>query len=122
MIGHRSETRRSIELLRESEKDLSNGKAGGPPPCEAPLSHRSWDKRKATPAAHQGANLMKEKTLRFKMKEDPKPFSWLEYEPLPLPQLREEEETFRVEELSSKRGSPMRVSGSEESDAGSVQN
>ena len=29
MIGHRSETRRSIELLRESDKDLSNGKAGG---------------------------------------------------------------------------------------------
>ena len=42
---------------------------------------------------------------------DPKQFSWLECEPLPLPQLRKEEEPFRVDEMSSKRRSPMRVVG-----------
>ena len=43
---------------------------------------------------------------------DRKRFSWLECEPLPLPQLREGgEEPFRVEEMSSKRRSPMRVVG-----------
>ena len=66
--------------------------------------------RKATPAAHQGANLMEEAEPP-KENVDPKRFSWLECEPLPLPQLREEEEPFRVEEMSSKRRSPMRVVG-----------
>ena len=44
--------------------------------------------RKATPAAHQGANLMEEAEPP-KENVDPKRFSWLECEPLPLPQLRE---------------------------------
>ena len=44
--------------------------------------------RKATPAAHQGANLTEE-TEPPKENVDPKRFSWLECEPLPLPQLRE---------------------------------
>ena len=45
--------------------------------------------RKATPAAHQGANFMEEAEPP-KENVDPKRFSWRECEPLPLPQLREE--------------------------------
>ena len=56
--------------------------------AKAPFSHRSWDKREATPAAHQGANLTEEAEPP-KENVDPKRFSWLECEPLPLPQLRE---------------------------------
>ena len=44
--------------------------------------------RKATPAAHQGTNLMEEAEPP-KENVDPKRYSWLECEPLPLPQLRE---------------------------------
>ena len=40
------------------------------------------------PAAHQGANLMEE-AQPPKENVEPKRFSWLECEPLPLPQLRE---------------------------------
>ena len=64
--------------------------------AKAPFNHRSWEMgwafpqaRKATPAAHQGANLMEEAEPP-KENVDPKRFSWLECEPLPLPQLREE--------------------------------
>ena len=44
--------------------------------------------RKATPAAHQGANLLEEAEPP-KEDVDRKRFSWLECEPLPLPHLRE---------------------------------
>ena len=64
--------------------------------AKAPFNHRSWEMgwafpqaRKATPAAHQGANLVEEAEPP-KENVDPKRFSWLECEPLPLPQLREE--------------------------------
>ena len=43
--------------------------------------------RKATPETHQGGNLMEE--VELPKENDPKRFSWLESEPLPLPQLRE---------------------------------
>ena len=44
--------------------------------------------RKGRPAADQGASLM-EKTELPKESGDPKRLSWVECEPLPLPQLRE---------------------------------
>ena len=45
--------------------------------------------RKATPAAHQGANLMEE-AEHPKENVDPKLVSWLKFEPHLLPQLRKE--------------------------------
>ena len=54
--------------------------------AKAPFSHRSWDKRKATPAVHQGTNL-NEEAEPPKEHVDPKRFSWLKCEPLPLPQI-----------------------------------
>ena len=97
---------------------LSNGRAGAPPPCESALQppilgygmglfracgrHNPRSIRKQTPWRRR--SLPKENV-------DPNRFSWLECESLPLPQLRDEEEPFPVEEMSSKRRSPMRVVG-----------
>ena len=77
----------------KSNEHLSNGRAGAPPPCEGALQPPilGWafpQARKATSAAHQGGNLMEEAEPP-KENVDPKRFSWLECEPLPLPQLRE---------------------------------
>ena len=85
--------------------------------AKAPFSHRSGIRdgpfpqaRKATPAAHQGANLMEEAEPP-KENVDPKRFSWLECEPLPLPQLREERSRSESRRCHRKRRSPMRVVG-----------
>ena len=66
--------------------------------------------RKATPAAHQGANLMEEADPP-KENVDPKRFSWLECEPLRLTQLWEGRGAVPSRGESSKRRSPMRVVG-----------